>query len=313
MRFVVSVGVLLAACCLFSPQRANATTPNTYTYSTIDFDDSTGIVLATGHTQADYQTGAYYQTTGAGLSLKDANGNQLASQQKQVSGLSADASAQTYGYADQTYEVDTGHYILATYYLTNYYYQGQYQNGYDDQYNYTAVEGQNWGYFDAYTFDGAGPLVVSQYTNDFILGQTRKTVKVGTPNHVWVVSDSTTYPDCGRPVRVITYKIVDVNNRATGITSFEEAAANIYDSCTSLTKSVGGTCETTLASAQFQDTINVGCPIHHPCGFTYPNQYSWCQPSGGTAVIATVTAQVSDTAVLVDGYERFDPSTTIYP
>jgi hypothetical protein len=49
-----AIGLLIALCCLFYAQQVNATTPNTYTYSTIDFDESTGTFLATGHTQADY-------------------------------------------------------------------------------------------------------------------------------------------------------------------------------------------------------------------------------------------------------------------
>src|SRR5438105_1772318 len=318
MRFyVVSVGLLIATCCLLSPQQVNAT-PNTYTYSTIDFDDSTGTIVAAGHTQADYQTGAYYRQTGAGLSLVDAYGNLLGSQQRQVYGTTVDVSAQTDAYADQKYTVRTGHYLLATYYLYNYYYQGQYVSGYDDQYNYSSYEGQNINNVDDYIFYGNGPLVVSQYTNDFILGQTTKRVKVGTPDHVWVVADDTTYPDypdCGRPVRVIGYKVVDVNNHATGITRFQEKPYSIFDSCVGSYTTVGGNCNTTLRDASFTDTINVQCPTWHPCGFNYPNQFSWCEApyDDPKIVIATVNADASDTAVVVDGFEKFPLSTTIYP
>jgi hypothetical protein len=283
--YTILIGLIIA-CCLFSAQQVYAQTPNTYTYSTIDFD-----VLATGHTQADYQTGAYYQTTGAGLSLKDADGNQVASQQRQAYGLTVDVSAQTDGEADQQYEVDTGHYILATYYLYNYYYQGQYQNGYDDQYNYTAVEGQNWGTHDAVIFYGNGPLVVSQYTNDMILGQTKKTVKVGTPDHLWIEEDSfDVSPSCSTGIaRGFFYKLVDVNNKGVGKASMvEDVGGALTDSCTGAGVTTTSTCSPVVNKQSiFPDSLFVGCPPPGvtDCGFDIdPQIWKWCPKNGGTPV-----------------------------
>ncbi|MDX6528970.1 MAG: hypothetical protein QOH41_1260 [Blastocatellia bacterium] len=308
----IIVGLLIAACCLLNPQQINAT-PNTYTYSTIDFDDSTGTVLATGHTQADYQTGAYYQTTGAGLSLKDSNGNQVASQQKQAYGVTVDVSAQTDGYADEQYEVDTGHYILATYYLYNYYYQGQYRNGYDDQYNYTAVEGQNWGTYDSYTFYGNGPIVVSQYTNDIILGQSKKTVKVGTPDHLKLVSDNiVTLPNsggsCGQVQRSIRWRVVDQAGRGTGKTAVGESfPGQVVNQCTGNEPSptpcsyfVGGQVHPnyTDGSGKFSadDLLSIGCPApDNTCGFTIdPDTWVWCKAPDFTSNRVPLAAIVYD-------------------
>lgn len=308
-------GLLLIAIFLLAPTRAAAQTPSTYTYSDITFDDGTGTILASGHTQADYQTGTYYQRTGAQSKIVDASGNQLALNRNEVTGVTADVSAQTDGYADQEYTVLTGHWLIANYYVYDYYNNGVYSSGYYDPYNYSNYEGQQGTtfYFD-YTFYGYGPVVIS-YTSNKTLGQTTKKVRVGHPDHVWVVSDDTTYPDCGRPVRVIVYKIVDVNNRATGITRFQEKPYSIFDSCVGQYKTVGGDCLSTLPDAGIRDTINVECPTWHPCGFSYPNQFSWCEApyDDPKIVIATVNAEASDTAVLVDGSEKFDPSTTIYP
>lgn len=130
------------ALCLMAPQRAAAQTPNTYSYSDISFDDGTGTILASGHTQADYQTNAYYQRTGAQSKIVDASGNQLALNRNEVTGVTADVSAQTDGYADQEYTVLTGHWLIASYYVYNYYNNGVYSSGYYDPYNYSYYEGQ---------------------------------------------------------------------------------------------------------------------------------------------------------------------------
>jgi len=314
-----SVGLLLAICCFFLPQQANATTPNTYTYSTIDFDDSTGTILASGHTQADYQTGAYYQYTGAGLMLFDADGNTLGNQQKQVYGLSADASAQTDAEADQTYEVHTGHYILATYYVYNYYYQGYYLNGYYDPYNYTYVEGQNYNNDPEYTYYGNGPVFVSQYTNDIILGMTKKTVKVGTPDHIKVVDDVTNNYSCGTPYRTLTLKSVDINGHGTGKTSIRELFSNppIVSTCTGQSPHETQCGEAvTHNNAQFTDTISAYCPnpgVALPCGFSVtPNHYQWCSKNGDVT-LATFNDDAYDTYVEINGHQDSLKGTNLYP
>jgi hypothetical protein len=308
--YAISIGLLVAGCCLFSSPQVNATTPNTYTYSTIDFDDATGTVLATGHTQADYQTGAYYQRTGASLSLKDANGTQLASQQQQAYGVTVDVSAQTDGYADQQYQVATGHYILATYYFYNYYNQGQYMSGYDDQYNYTAVEGQNSSYSDSYDYYGNGPLVVSQYTNDFILGQTKKTVKVGTPDHVLVWADYfDPNPNSCSPqgvMRTLKYKLVTFDGKGVGRASIkEDPGGTIIDSCGNEEVTIGRDCAPRADKTSiFADILFTACAPQGTtdCGFDInPNLLQWCPITGAPVTVAKVVYNVRFTQITVKG------------
>ncbi|HEX8708794.1 MAG TPA: hypothetical protein VF723_11170 [Pyrinomonadaceae bacterium] len=310
MRFYIfSLGLLLAACFFLAPQQASAQTPNTYTYSTIDFDDATGTILATGHTQADYQTGAYYQQTGAGLKIVDAaNGNQLAIQQKQVSGLTADVSAQTDAYADQEYKVLTGHYLLATYYVYNYYSQGQYRTGYYDPYNYSYYEGQNISSYNDYTFYGPGPVIVSQYTSNKTLGQTKKTVKVPTPHHLLVMNDFFEQSDCGGAgiKRILHYKLVDVNNKGVGKASMiENTGGAINDSCSGLTVTTTSGCSPIVdKTSLFSDTLGTGCPAPGVtnCGFDInPDLWQWCPPNGGAPVtVAKVKYNVRFTQIKVN-------------
>lgn len=171
---VISFGLILAACCLFSPHSVNAQTPNTQTYTTIAYDDATGIIFATGHTQADYQTGAYSQTTCVQSKIMNASGTQLALGRSEVQGLTADVQVQATGSANQAYNVATGHWLLTTYYVYNYYNNGYYQSGYYDPYNYSFYEGQGINVNFQFTFYGYGPVVI-RYSGHEILGQTTAT------------------------------------------------------------------------------------------------------------------------------------------
>ncbi|MDT4952831.1 MAG: hypothetical protein QOJ02_969 [Acidobacteriota bacterium] len=316
------VGLLIATCCLFFPYQVNAT-PNTYTYSTIDFDDSTGTILATGHTQADYQTGAYYQYTGAGLAIKDADGNMLTNQQSQVRGLTVDVSAQTDAYADQEYTVQTGHYILATYYLYNYYYQGQYVSGYSDPYNYSYYEGQQMNNYYEYYFYGNGPQVISQYTNDIILGQTKKKVKVGTPHHLKIVSDTRPPTDCGSVRRLIKFQVVDINGRRVGHSDTEETFedlnnpaikySSIYNSCQNSNYSPPA-CSRDI-DGSFTDQLWVGCPSNGgDCGFPEVRSvWSWCPANRSAVVLSRNDYYIRHSVVFVNGIQEYAPGVELYP
>jgi len=62
----------------------------------------------------------------------------------------------------------------------------------------------------------------SEYTNDMILGHTKKTVKVGTPDHLKLVSDNiTTLPNsggsCGQVRRSIKWRVVDQVGRGVSV------------------------------------------------------------------------------------------------
>jgi hypothetical protein len=243
----------------------------------------------------------------------------LSSQQRQVRGLTVDVSAQTDAYADQEYTVQTGHYLLATYYVYNYYYQGQYVNGYSDPYNYSYYEGQPPTYSYEYYYYGNGPQAISQYTNDIILGQTKKTVKVGTPDHVQVVSDVTNNYSCGTPFRSLTLKSVDADGHGTGRTSIRELFSNspIVSSCTGQSPHETQCGEAvTGKNAQFNDTVSAGCPnagVTLPCGFSItPNHYQWCGKTG-TVTIATFNVDASDTSVEIEGHEDSLQGTSLYP
>jgi hypothetical protein len=254
------------------------------------------------------------------FNIHDSDGNVLDHEQKQTNGLTADASGQTDAYADQLYDINAGHYILPTYYVYNYYYQGQYRNGWYDYYNYTGVEGQNTVPYDCWTYPGYGPVAIVQYTTDIILGQTKKTVKVGTPDHLWIEEDTfDASPYCtagsGAISRTIFYKLVDVNNKGVGKASMVEEPASVVDSCTGANVVTTSTCSPVVASnSLFPDTFLVGgCPPSD-CGFDLnPQLWKWCPKNGTPVTMAKIIVHVRPTQITVNGKpDRYGTGTRFY-
>jgi hypothetical protein len=313
--------LILAICCLCLTQEANAQTPQTYSYSDITFDDATGVISSYSYTQPDYRTNLYYYTSFAEAKIRDAAGTELAHDSRQTGGGSAEVRLQTDAYADEEYTVQAGHAMYATYYKTNYYYQGSYVNGWSDYYNYSYYEGGGINAPGSFTFYGYGPETM-KYSSFLFLGQSNKKVKVGTPHHLKVVSDATTTQSCGSKRRLIKYRVVDSNGRGTGRTgTLEEftdpnnsnVLPSIFNSCQN-SNFPPPPCSTDAADATFIDQLWVGCPSSRgDCGFpTVISNWYWCPTNRARKKLASMTYAARHSSVLVNGSAQLAVGTDLF-
>jgi hypothetical protein len=301
--------IIAVMCFLFFPQESQAQTPQTSSFSDITFDDATGIVSGYGYTAPDYQTGYYYNRAGAGAKILDSAGNQKAINQVERSGTTVEVRLQTTANANEQYTIKTGHYLFATYYVTNYWYNGYYTSGYRDPMFYGRYEGQGINAYTSYNFHGWGPETM-RYSTNVTLGQTYKTVTIGGPHHLKVITDRTvTDPEaCGRAHKFIDFKIVDANNRGVGKLTISEEPKDLVDTCSGLSV-VMASCSSFGVNddSTFTDSLRTGCPdIGTPtdsCGFSFGNRWRWCSTfdAGFVVNLAWMYYDVRHSYIKVDG------------
>lgn len=151
------------------PFRAQA--QHAFSYSSIDYDESTNIVSAYAQTNPDYSTLVYYGYPTVSSSIKDASGFVLASQTSQSGSVSFTAP----GNGSDSYSLTSGHYMMSSFRGYNIYSQcnGQsYSSAYIDYYNYQNFEHtpSTLNFYFYYDNFGPGPNCAEQSAFRFLAG-----------------------------------------------------------------------------------------------------------------------------------------------
>jgi hypothetical protein len=145
-----------------------------YAYSSVDYDDASGVVHGYAETEPDYSLQPYY-TAVAQATLKDENGNQLNHSQAQASYGAATAYVEANGNDTVEYTVTGVHYFF----LNQSQCDPQYGCGggleYIDYYNFESFSGQDIDVPAYYDFFGPGPEILGDIP-DIILGGTYASV-----------------------------------------------------------------------------------------------------------------------------------------
>lgn len=140
----------------------------------------------------------------------------------------------------------------------------------------------------------------------------------GPPHHLKVYTDATTADaDCGVPIRIVIYEVVDSNGRGAGSVRFRELPSPVpYDTCSGGLVNMALTCTSTPSNGVV-DQIRVGCPSlspSPPCGFTIePNRIQWCKRNSIYQTLASFNVDASNTYVKINGSEEFPPRHELYP
>jgi hypothetical protein len=159
--------LLMIACWVLLPTEVKA--QNTYGYSSINYDPDSNTITAYSETNPDYNTQAYYYNSYVNSTVKDASGNQLASQNALGS-----VSFSLSGNGSDSYTISSGHYMLLSYALSNVYSpcnNQYYYYAYYDYYNYLNFNESPTpdGVVSLYLFFGPGPVCYTPSV-DIVLG-----------------------------------------------------------------------------------------------------------------------------------------------
>ena len=165
---------------LLFPLRAQA--QHTYSYSSIDYDESTSLISAYAQTSPDYNTQGFYGYPSVTTKVTDGSGVELATQRSQTGSV----SFTVVGDGSDSYKISSGHYMIASYREYNAYSQcnGRYYSfGFVDYYNYqhfTETPSTPNIYF-SYDYFGPGPNCPEE-SAAYIFGGTTATVRRPTLN-----------------------------------------------------------------------------------------------------------------------------------
>jgi len=208
--FTLITLTLAVVCCLCLTKTAQA--QNTLSYATVDYDAETNTIYGYAYTEPDYSAGVYYRTAHVSAKLRDGSGNELAYATNQVTGSRAEVYLQASGNGNPPYKIQSGHVLIQSYYVYNYWdsWNYRYSSGYLDYYYYTYfLEGGGGPVIDIplfFQFGGRRPETVRGSPN-LTLGQLLstvpglsndtvnfKTVSVGTLSRVFNGFNSADFP-----------------------------------------------------------------------------------------------------------------------
>lgn len=292
-----------------------------YGYSSLTFDESTGIVHGYAATEPDYNVQVYYysavdaviyEVTDGGLTFLVGTHN--------INYGYASVDTQVEAEAATDYKLVSKHWVRAEYYEPEpEYYPERYR--YVDYYGFYFLSGD--GYWRMFDFFGTGPIKYLE-SNNVELGETYDSAKVGVPHHLYLRSDTIGTGQCGQAVRTLSFYVVDVNNRKTGRTLLKEAFPNgpYTDSCSG--ERVGDATVTPVATnsqGNFRDVVRTGCPSEGgTCGFTsYPGYMQWVPRTAtggyGTPVnLAVFHRDARYTRIGINGrYTEYPPDAQFFP
>ncbi|NOT64070.1 MAG: hypothetical protein HOP19_27975 [Acidobacteria bacterium] len=199
---------------------------------------------------------------------------------------------------------------------------------YWDYYNFQVYDAGGGGdpvwYPLDYNFIGNGPQ--SPSLSNIVLGTVYSVWalggQAGRPHHLKVITDETATASCGSKRRLITFQVVDVSGRHTGLTPTVETLHAIpegteycpWNSC----KNQGycpPSCSTDGPTGKFIDQLWVGCPSSGgSCGFDDTRSKWWWCPRGRPRVLLTNNIyHVKHDSVLVNSLSDIVDGTHLYP
>jgi hypothetical protein len=287
-------------------------------YTSIDYDDSTGLIDAYSETSLDYDVECYYQAY-VYMRVYDDSGNTIVTDWDQDSSGLGFISVEDMFYADSgtVYTADGTHSAYATYYDYDYSYDpdyGRYRDTYfyydvwffgfyEDYYIY-----EPWYYYfpNPYGFQSQRTRPTPRVTT----GTTHDSAQVGTPSlkphHLLVDVDQYSTNDCQSVRRDLRFKVQTQSGRFVTDASVRETFPPPHNTCTGQDVSPSDTCRSLDPGGTFQDALSVGCPADNStCGFSVKNQWQWCAPSGGPITIGTLNNDVRKYTITINNSEHF--------
>jgi hypothetical protein len=197
---------------LFVAQTTQA--QNVMSYATCDYDEETNVIYGYAWTEADYASRMYYGNSYVGAKLRDVNDTELAAATRTVYGR-AEVSLQAPGNGNPPYKIQSGHVIMQSYFVYNYYdpYTHSYRNGYYDYY-----------YMNYYGFappSGGGPIFNWPLFFDF-LGRNPSTV-TPSPNITLGTLLNAIFPFNDE----VTFKTANVHDKTANFTKVVSYSATI--------------------------------------------------------------------------------------
>ena len=270
MRSSLVLILLAAACCFVSAQKVRA---DVVTVSDASYYEPTNSIWAWSEVRADYGTLASYCIGNVAYVYK--NDVEVA----MFNGSSCDNAV--YGEVFLPYDPNAEYMVEANPGM-DMRHQGADGTGYNDIYNFMY-----WANLDPivyapayFGFNGPGPEV-DVFSNSIFLGTIFSLFTAGgtagPPDHLKVVSDTTTTQSCGSKRRLIKLKVVDGNGRYAGRVQVVETLedpnnpsntySRIYNSCQDNYYSPYR-CAGMDLDGTFTDQLWAGCPSSGGnCGF----------------------------------------------
>jgi|GEM_PF-2322661 len=320
--FPLIVCTLLFCVAIFSA-RAQAQTSSGYT--TIDYDEDTGIVDAYSETDEDYEVMGAYGAWVA-LNVMDQNSSVLGYETDSDDGTVGLASVeiQFTGNADYTYTAHGLHKALAEQWDYDYSYWPHVTTVWYDYANFShfANEGIQVPVF--YAFQGPGPEA-TRGSQPIILGTTYDEASVATaglPDHVKVTRDQQGWLcEGGIQVRQINLQIVDSSGKKiTTRPWIAESFANVSsNSCQNGAPQPWG-CSQADTGATFIDSMSVTPQIHcdstiprgSSCGYTLTSTWSVCA-GGFQPAVWTYDGETRSDLIHVNGLIHIDNGSELFP
>lgn len=310
--FTLCAIMIIGLFCLAFPQRASA--QHVHGYSSLTYDDSTGMLHGYSETDPDYSVECYYSSMVDGYLTDETNGGAY---------LDIQTNIGFYGYASVTTQAqgEAGN----DYKLTSLHQQriensepyeepgGTLRYRWFDYYGFYFLSGDQHYYL--YDFFGAGPIAYPE--NHLVeLGETYDRKRTRTPHHLKVLSDEPLSTFCGSKVREVLFQVVDLNGQPTGVTPIKEVYGNTTQNTCNPYQLTPSSCSTlyTTRTGAFIDRLTAGCPAVGSCGFEIsPNRWQWC-PRGRPAVtLFALNYVVHADKITIGGVEKFPDNSEISP
>jgi hypothetical protein len=289
-------------------------------YTSIDYDDSTGLIDAYSETSLDYDVECYYQAY-VYMRVYDDSGYTIVTDWDQDYSGFGFISVEDLFYADSgtTYTADGTHSAYATYYDYDYDWDWDYGR-YRTYYYYYDV----WffGFYEGYyIYEPWYYYFINPY--GFQPQRTRRTPRVRTgtthdsaqvstpslkPHHLLVDVDQYSTNDCQSVRRDLRFKVQTQSNRFVTDASVRETFPPPHNTCTDQDIHPSDNCRPLDPGGTFQDALSVTCPADNStCGFSMRNQWQWCPPSGAPITIGTLNNDVRKYTITINGSEHFTP------
>ena len=322
MKQKLLIASLAFIACLAVCSQANGQAVDGYT--SIDYDDSSGLIDAYSETTLDYDVACYYDAY-VSLQVYDDSGALVTSASARDYDLMGFISVESFFFADAatTYTAKGTHSAYANYYDYDYFYDPDYGRY---MYGYYYYDVWFFGYYEPYWiynpwyYRFTNPYGFTQQRRRLPkvrMGTTHDSASVTTPNlkphHVMVVVDQTTSNGCGSLLRQIQFRVVTKGKRTVTGQSVDETFPGTADTCNSTTVSPSG-CHATESDGTFQDASSVGCPITDSnCGFSHSDVWRWCSTGSNPIPIATLNKTVRPFEITINGNNtHFSPGKEIF-
>jgi hypothetical protein len=285
MKQKLLIAILAFIACLAVCPQANAQAVDGYT--SIDYDDSTGLIDAYSETILDYDVACYYDAY-VSLQVYNDSGALITSVSARDYDMTGFISVESFFFADAatTYTAKGTHSAYANYYDYDYFYDPDYGRYI---YGYYYYDPWFFGFYEPYWI--YNPWYY-RFTNPYGFTQEEAAATESQNGHHsrqclrhYAQLETTPRYGGGRSdnvewlrfaARQIQFRVVTRGKRTVTGQSVDETFPGTTDNCNNSTVSPSG-CHPTESDGTFQDASTVGCPITDSnCGFSHNDVWRWC-------------------------------------